>query len=68
MGAYKALLPEQIEWAFAQWCNGTTQQQLADILFVDVRTIQRMFKGRQKIKKEAPASFVNFPIPEGGTK
>lgn len=50
MGAYKALLPEQIEWAFAQWCNGTTQQQLADTLFVDVRTIQRMFKGRQKAK------------------
>ena len=50
MGAYKALLPEQIEWAFAQWCNGTTQQQLADTLFVDVRTIQRMFKGRQKTK------------------
>lgn len=51
MGAHKALLPEQIEWAFAQWCNGdATQEQLANMLFVDVRTIQRMFKGRQKIK------------------
>lgn len=44
------MLPEQIEWAFSKWCRGVTQEQLADALFVDVRTIQRMFKGRQRVK------------------
>lgn len=46
----KALTHEQIEWAYEQWCNGCTQAQIADALFVCKKTIQRALKGRKRIR------------------
>lgn len=31
---YKALTSKEIEWAYQKWCEGYTQQQIADALFV----------------------------------
>ena len=31
---YKALTHKEIEWAYQKWCEGYTQQQIADALFV----------------------------------
>lgn len=46
----KALNPEQIEWAYQKWCEGYTQHQIADALFVDERTIRRMINSRPRIR------------------
>ena len=47
---YKALTPKEIEWAYQKWCEGYTQQQIADALFVDERTIRRMINSRPRIR------------------
>lgn len=31
---HKALTPKEIKWAYQKWCEGYTQQQIADALFV----------------------------------
>lgn len=46
----KALTHKQIEWAYEQWCNGYTQVQIADALFVCEKTIRRALKGRMRIR------------------
>lgn len=46
----KALNHEQIEWAYQKRCEGYTQQQIADALFVDERTIRRMINSRPRIR------------------
>ena len=49
--AAKILTPEEIEEAYKMWCNGYTQQEIADKFFVSDRTIRRAFNGRKKIRK-----------------
>lgn len=49
--AKKYLSPEQVEQAYGMWCNGYTQKQIADQLYVSERTLRRAFNGRKKKKK-----------------
>ena len=47
----KSLLDwKQKEWAYDQWCNGKTQEQIADALNVSIKTVSRALHGRPKIK------------------
>lgn len=47
----KSLLDwKQKEWAYDQWCNGKTQEQIADALNVSIKTVNRALHGRPKIK------------------
>ena len=47
----KSLLDwKQKEWAYDQWCNGKTQQEIADALNVSIKTVSRALHGRPKIK------------------
>ena len=41
---------KQKEWAYDQWCNGKTQEQIADALNVSIKTVSRALHGRPKIK------------------
>ena len=41
---------EKIEWAYTKWCEGYTQQQIADALFVCKKTIARVLKGKPRIR------------------
>lgn len=47
----KALTRKQEEWAYEQWCNGYTRQEIANALFVSTKVISRAFRGRPRIKK-----------------
>ena len=47
---YKALAPKEIEWAYQKWCEGYTQQQIADALFVCEKTIRRAINERPRIR------------------
>lgn len=38
------------EWAYARWCEGYTQQQIADALNVSHKTIARALSGRPRIR------------------
>lgn len=46
----KALTPKQIEWAYQKWCEGYTQQQISDALFVCEKTIRRAINSRPRIR------------------
>ena len=50
MSDRKALTPKQIKWAYDMWCIGYTQQQIADALYVCKKTIERMLKGKPRIR------------------
>ena len=47
---YKALTHKEIEWAYQKWCEGYTQQQIADALFVCEKTIRRAINERPRIR------------------
>lgn len=38
------------EWAYTKWCEGYTQQQIADALNVSHKTIARALNGRPRIR------------------
>lgn len=40
----------QKEWAYSKWCEGYTQQQIAEALNCSHRTIQRAIGGRPRIR------------------
>ena len=46
----KALTPKEIEWAYQKWCEGYTQQQIADALIVCEKTIRRAINERPRIR------------------
>ena len=46
----KVLTPKEIEWAYQKWCEGYTQQQIADALFVCKKTIRRAINERPRIR------------------
>ncbi len=37
-------------WAYTKWCEGYTQQQIADALHCSHRTIQRAINGKPRIR------------------
>ena len=47
---YKALTHKETEWADQKWCEGYTQQQIADALFVCEKTIRRAINERLRIR------------------
>ena len=47
---YKALTHKETEWAYQKWCEGYTQQQIADALFVCEKTIRRAINERPRIR------------------
>ena len=47
---YKALTHKEIEWAYKKLCEGYTQQQIADALFVCEKTIRRAINERPRIR------------------
>ena len=47
----KPLLSEdETQWAYEKWCEGYTQQQIADALFVCRQTINGALRGQKKPK------------------
>lgn len=40
----------QKEWAYSKWCEGYTQQQIAEALNCSHRTIQHAIGGRPRIR------------------
>lgn len=40
----------QKEWAYSKWCEGYTQQQIAEALNCSPKTIQRAIGGRPRIR------------------
>lgn len=47
---YPVLTPAEVEWAYKKWCEGYTQQQLADVLHVHTDTLRRYFNGRPRVR------------------
>lgn len=47
-GPSSCLSPEQIEWAYYQWCNGYTLREIAEVLNAAESTVYKSFKGRRK--------------------
>ena len=41
---------KQKEWAYAMWCLGYTQMQIAEALNVCEKTIQRALKNKPRIR------------------
>lgn len=41
---------EEKAWAYEKWCEGYTQQQIADALYVERRTLTNAFRGKQRIR------------------
>ena len=41
---------EEKAWAYKKWCEGYTQQQIADALYVERRTIGLAFKDKPRIR------------------
>lgn len=48
--AKSVLSNAQKEWAYSKWCEGYTQQQIADALNCSHRTIQRAIGGKPRIR------------------
>lgn len=46
----EALTFKQKQWAYDMWCLGYTQKQIADALFVCVKTVQRALKDKPRIR------------------
>lgn len=47
----KSLSPQQSEWAYKKWCEGYSQAQLAEALYVSVGVVQRAIDGRPRIRE-----------------
>lgn len=58
----KILSEKQIKWAAEKYCEGYTQAEIAEALFVSLGTIQKNLYG-MKIKK--PKLVYNFKEDEG---
>lgn len=50
MVSKKVLSRKEIEWAYDQWCNGYTKEEIADALFVCAKTVSRALAGKPKVK------------------
>ena len=48
--AEKILSFKEVEWAYEKYCEGYTQQQIADALYVCTKTVRRAINGRPKIR------------------
>ena len=46
----KVLTKHEEEWAYKKWCEGYTQQQIANALYVCERTVQRSLKNKPRIR------------------
>ena len=46
----KVLTKEDEEWAYQKWCEGYTQQQIAEALYVCEKTVQRSLKNKPRIR------------------
>ena len=40
------------DWAYCKWCEGYTQQQIADALNVNLKTVQRAIGHMPRIRPE----------------
>lgn len=47
----KSLSPRQSEWAYKKWCEGYSQEQIADALYVSKGVIMRAINGRPRIRE-----------------
>lgn len=41
---------EEKAWAYEKWCEGYTQQQIADALYVERRTLTNALKDKPRIR------------------
>lgn len=51
MNVNTALDKEQVRWAYTKWCEGYTQQQIADALYVCEKTVHRSLKNKPRIRQ-----------------
>ena len=54
------LTKEEKAWAYQKWCEGYTQQQIADALYVCEKTITRALSGKPRIRP-----ILVYPREEG---
>ncbi len=54
----KSLSPEQVEWVYKKWCEGYSQAQLAETLYVSVGVIQRAIDGRPRVREPLKCPYV----------
>ena len=51
MSRYNGVLTtKESAWAYQKWCEGYTQQQIADALFVCEKTVRRVLNGKPRIR------------------
>jgi DNA-binding transcriptional regulator LsrR (DeoR family) len=48
--AKRMLTDDEIKWAYEKWCDGYTQQQIADALYVSRVTVYNYLKDKQRIR------------------
>lgn len=44
------LTKEEKAWAYQKWCEGYTQQQIADALYVERRTVLAALKDKPRLR------------------
>lgn len=44
----------ELQWAYESWCNGHSQQEIADALHVSLSKLKRIFKKHKLKKKKLP--------------
>lgn len=44
------LTQQEKEWAYTKWCEGYTQNQIADALYCCTKTVARAMKGKPRVR------------------
>lgn len=54
----KSLSLAQVEWVYQKWCEGYSQAQLAEALYVSVGVIQRAINGRPRVRESLKCPYL----------
>lgn len=48
--AKRMLTDDEIKWAYERWCEGHTQKQIADALYVCPMTVHNALRDKRRIR------------------
>lgn len=51
------LTKRQIEWAYKKWCEGYTQGEISEALYVSQNTVYRALKGKSRVRPKLVYNF-----------
>lgn len=51
------LTKKQIEWAYKKWCEGYTQGEISEALYVSQNTVYRALKGKSRVRPKLVYNF-----------